>query len=738
MLDPFHSGKKKRRSFGLLEIDSAIDSFLFKAFSAIARGYEAFSAQMSRFRVTGFKRALSELFSEGATVAAAGSVVILAFALTAFEETEENWRQNKDYAITFLDRYGREIGKRGILNDDSIPLEEMPDSFIKATLATEDRRFFDHFGIDIIGTFRAMLENARAQAVVQGGSSVTQQLAKNLFLTSERTLERKIKEAFLAIWLEFNLTKKEILKLYLDRSYLGGGAFGIEAASQFYFGKSARDLTLAESAMMAGLFKAPARFAPHVNLPAARARANEVLDNMVEAGFLTEGQVYGARINPATAVSRDGFYSPDYFLDWAYEEVLRIMEGRPEHVLTVKTTVDIPLQQHAEQSVQTMLRQHGRANRVRQSALVSMELDGAVRAIVGGRDYGESQFNRATQALRQPGSSFKPYVYMAALENGYTPRSIVVDAPINIGGWSPRNYGRSYRGAVSLTTALVRSINTVPVRLAQSIGRDKIVETAYKAGIRSELRISRALPLGVAEVTVLDMASGYATFATGGLETTPYGVLTIADTNGNILYDHGQNAPRREQVFNRQASEDLNLILNGVVEQGTGRRAQLPGIKAAGKTGTTQAYRDAWFVGYTGKYATAVWFGNDDFTSTARVTGGRLPAMTWQYYMAFAHNGVSVPSIPGVPGSERLLDTPIAAAGGEGETPAPNEEIRQLSQAAVTVLRRIEDQFRTARALAGRPPVDSEAGGRQTSLPNDAQVAELTDDAENGTARGQR
>ena len=351
-------------------------------------------------------------------MACSARVVMLALALPAFRETEEDWLKTQDLAVTFLDRYGQEVGRRGLHLDDSYKLEEFPDYLVKAALATEDRRFYEHWGIDPIGTFRALTVNVRGGGVVQGGSSITQQLAKNLFLTNERSLERKIKEAFLAIWLEFHLTKDEILKLYLDRAYMGGGAHGVVAAADYYFGKSAKDVTLAEAAMMAGLFKAPTKYAPHINLPAARARANDVLRNMVEAGFLTEGQIQTARRNPATPVNRSRETTPDYYLDWGYEQVKQLAaEGKlgNDRVLTVKT----PLDTAPPAARRTDAREHAAPAwppiQGWQGALVVMDADGAVRTIVGGKDYGLSQFNRATDALRQPGSSFKPFVYTAAL-----------------------------------------------------------------------------------------------------------------------------------------------------------------------------------------------------------------------------------------------------------------------------------------------------------------------------------
>src|SRR5436190_6041204 len=367
--------------------------------------YERFTVFMDRFHVAGWRRwCFVEPLSEGLTLGNGGLLVLLALAIPAFRETaDDDWLKKSELAVTFLDRYGNELGSRGIRHNDAIPLDEFPDHLIKATLATEDRRFYEHFGIDLPGLFRAMLTNARAGGVVQGGSSISQQLAKNLFLSNERTIERKVKEAFLALWLEARLPKNEILKLYLDRAYLGGGTFGVDAAAQYYFNKSARDVNLAEAAMLAGLFKAPSRFAPHMNLPAARARANVVLDNLVEAGFMTEGQVFGARRNPASVVDRRDERSPNYYLDWAFDEMRKLVDTFPksytERVCVVRTGPDRDLQREAENTVESMIRQYGNDYKARQAAAVVIDLDGAVRAMVGGRDYGQSQFNRATDAL---------------------------------------------------------------------------------------------------------------------------------------------------------------------------------------------------------------------------------------------------------------------------------------------------------------------------------------------------
>ncbi len=702
MRDPFQSNRKRRRGPRLIEVDAWIDTSVFRAGHAVAAGFESVSIFMRRFRVTGFKRAAVELAGDALTLGLGGLIITLALALPAFEATRADWRTQGDYSITVLDRYGAEIGKRGIRQSDAVPLEEYPDLLIKAVLATEDRRFFTHFGIDFLGTGRALMENIRANAVVQGGSSLSQQLAKNLILSNERTLERKVKEAFLAIWLEANLSKREILKLYLDRAYMGGGTFGVEAASEFYFNKSAKDVNLAEAALLAGLFKAPARFAPHINLPAARARANEVLTNMVQAGFVTEGQVIGARRRPADVVEQvTASGSPDYFLDWVFEEVKRLAPNA-DRVLTVRSTIDMPIQRSAEEAIESTLRQSGASYRVKQAAVVAIENDGAVRAMVGGRDYGESQFNRATSALRQPGSSFKPYVYATAMMNGFTPETVIRDAPICIGNWCPRNYSGGYSGAVTLTTALVKSINTIPVRLAQQIGRDKIVEVAHAMGINSELRITRSLPLGASEVTVIDQAAGYAVLASGGFKTTPYGFTQIITSQGDIIYDRRRDAPPAVRVLDDATVAAMNGMLSQVPEWGTGRRAKLEGIKTAGKTGTASAYRDAWFIGYTGNYTAAVWMGNDDFSSTRRLTGGVLPAQIWNRFMTFAHAGIDLKPIPFVE-SEQTLEGDLVAAddtetapGGEPDT---IERPTSLSAATTERLLAIEQIMRKAPSL---------------------------------------
>jgi penicillin-binding protein 1A len=703
MHDPFQSGGRRRRFQRLLEFDSWIDSTLWESGQDLGEAYERVVIFMRRFRLRGVARGLNELVSEGLTLSVAGLLVALSLAVPAFDAIRGDWRAQSDFSVTFLDRYGNEIGKRGILQDATVQLEELPDHLIKAVLATEDRRFFTHFGIDVIGTTRALVENARAGTVVQGGSSITQQVAKNIFLSNERTLQRKIKEAWLALWLETNVSKREILKLYFDRAYMGGGTFGIAAAADFYFGKPVQELDLAESAILAGLFKAPARYAPHINLPAARARANEVLSNMVQAGYMTEGQVIAARRNPARVVEREKSRSPDYFLDWAFEQTKRMVDGK-ERVLVVRTSLDPRLQDAAEAAVESTLRESGTTFRVSQAALVGMEPDGTVRAMVGGRDYGESTFNRATNALRQPGSSWKVYVYAAALENGFSPSSVVVDGPVSIGNWSPQNYNRRYHGRVTLTTALTHSYNTVPVRLSIGMGRQPIADMAARVGLATPIRVTRSLPLGTSEITVLDQATGYAAFASGGYRAEPTAILQVATPDGTILHDRLANPPVRERVLAEEVAIGMNQMLHNVVENGTGRRARLPGINAAGKTGTTQAYRDAWFIGYTGNYVTSVWFGNDNFTTTNRLTGGRLPAETWQKFMRLAHLNVPLKPIPGLPEPAGPAGAPVAD-GEDGVDPALVAATQRLSPDSLGTLQRLEQRFRQAVVSRDEEPV---------------------------------
>ncbi|MGC5780378.1 transglycosylase domain-containing protein [Methylobacterium sp. NFXW15] len=715
---------KTRIERAALAFDAWVNASLYDSGQSTGAAYERYQRFMSRFAVRGWKRIGLDLTSEVMTLGTGGILLMLAMAQPAFRLTSDNWLKQQDLAVTFLDRYGTEVGRRGIKHDDSLSLDQFPDIMIKALLSTEDRRFYDHYGIDPIGTARALVNNSRGSGNTQGGSSITQQLAKNLFLTNERSLERKVNEAFLAFWLESHLTKNEILKLYLDRAYMGGGTFGAVAAADYYFGKPLKDISLAEAAMLAGLFKAPTKYAPHVNLPAARARAADVLHNMVEAGFVTEGQIQTALRNPATPVTRTRDITADYYLDWAFGQVKAMADSGKirDRVLTVKTPLDLAVQKRADEVVADILRKSGDAYDVDEAAMVILDPDGALRAMVGGADYGESQFNRATDALRQPGSSFKPYVYAAALASGqFKPDTTVVDSPVCIGNWCPQNYGRSYSGRQPMWLAVAKSVNTIPIKVsiqlgkamgisheakAAKAGRAKIIAMAHSMGITTPLIDTVSLPIGSDEVTVLDQAAGYAVFANGGFKAKPYAATEIRNSQGEVVYRHSDEAP--ERVLSPQVVADMNFMLNKVVEEGTGRRAQLEGIKVAGKSGTTNAYRDAWFVGYTGNYVAAVWYGNDDHTSTNKMTGGSLPAQTFHDVLEPAHKGIEIKGLPG------LKESPKAAAqqasGGATAPIDPNASaFGKLSRRSFEVIGGLNGLFKGAeRPRAGAKPTSDD------------------------------
>ncbi|MGO9392601.1 transglycosylase domain-containing protein [Rhodoblastus sp.] len=708
----------------MLAFDSWIDSSLYNAGAGVGGLWRDFSGFMERFHVRGATRVAVELACEALTLGVFGGLLMVALAQPAIRLTgASDWLKKTDLAVTFQDRYGLEVGRRGILHDDAVTLDQYPDYVVQAVLATEDRRFFEHWGVDPIGLARALSVNARNSGVVQGGSTLTQQLAKNLFLSNERTITRKINEAFLSFWLETHLTKKQILQLYLDRAYMGGGAFGIQAAAQFYFGRSVKDVTLAQAAMLAGLFKAPTKFAPHVNLPAARARANDVLNNMVVAGYLRENQIAEARRNPASPVDRGAeATTPDWYLDWAFNEIKALADSGKlgaDRVITVRTALDSSVQKQAEATIDTMLRQSGPSYHASQGAAIVLEPLGAVRAMVGGRDYGVSQFNRATDAQRQPGSSFKPYVYLTALTTGkFTPTTTVVDGPICDNNWCPRNYANSYGGSMPMWQALAHSLNTVAARLTQAIGngdwkrgRASIITTAHRLGVTAPLPDTQSLPLGADEVSVMDQATGYSAFANGGKRIKPYAALEIFNSRGDLIYSHDRDAEQPQQVVEPRFVNELVWMMTQVVEQGTGRRAALEGIKVAGKTGTTNAFKDAWFCGYTGNFVGVVWYGNDSGEPMVKMTGGTLPAMTWHDIMQFAHSGVDLKPLPGLSLEAETAPVVQLTTAEGGQAPRRRE---QLSKKSSEVLGSIETLMKSTAArrvevdkpgpnFAGRP-----------------------------------
>jgi penicillin-binding protein 1A len=633
--------------------DSVVSSTLFETWDAVKRGASAYSSFLHRFfRISGPRRWLIDITDDFFTFGVVFAFGLITFALPPISDTEDVWNRSREYAVTFTDVNGEIIGQRGIKQDDAIPLDEIPPSLIKAVLATEDARFFDHFGVDIIGTMRAAARNAKSEGRAQGGSSITQQVAKNLFLSPERTLTRKVHEAFYSLWIEARLSKQEILKLYLDRSYLGGGNYGVEAAAQFYFGKSVRDINLSEAAILAGLFKAPTAYAPHQNPEAARSRSNVVLYRMLDAGFITQGELLQAKRTPAVIVASKDLDAPNWYLDWAYQDTLDTLEKynlTSDYVIEVKTTIDMKLQKASQRILNDAIAREGEKEKYSQAAAITMAPDGAVRAIVGGKDYEESLFNRATQAVRQSGSSFKPFVYLAALRAGWKPNQIVVDGPVSYGNWAPKNYSKAYAGRVTLTSALAHSYNSIPVKILIDVGIKPIVQAAHDMGIKGDLETWAPMVLGTSSLTLMDLTTGYATFAGGGKLANPYAVLEIRKPTGDVIYSRDKNIAPPQQVESEAVIADLNSMLGAVVKTGTAKKADLGFAPQGGKTGTNQSYRDAWYIGFTAHNVTGVWVGNDDFSPMNEVTGGRIPAPLWKEIMEVAEQGLKPESLAGLP-----------------------------------------------------------------------------------------
>ncbi|MCC8963059.1 penicillin-binding protein 1A [Bradyrhizobium sp. Pear76] len=543
---------------------------------------------------------------------------------------------------------GSVLAQRGEMAGANIALKDLPPYLPKAFIAIEDRRFYSHFGVDPVGILRAAVTNVLHRGVSQGGSTLTQQLAKNLFLTQERTMQRKLQEAELALWLERKHSKDEILELYLNRVYFGSGAYGVEAAAQRYFGKSAKNVTLPEAAMLAGLVKSPSRLAPNRNPEGAEQRAQVVLAAMADAKFITDAQAKASIGQPSIAVKPAGAGTVNYVADWI-GEVLDDLVGQIDQDIVVQTTIDPKLQNVAEAAVIDELAAKSVKFNVSQGALVAMTPDGAVRAMVGGRNYSESQYNRAVTAKRQPGSSFKPFVYLTAVESGLTPDTIRTDAPLDIKGWKPENYTHEYFGSVTLTQALAMSLNTVAVRLGVEVGAKNVVRTAHRLGISSKLEPNVSIALGTSEVSVLELVGAYAPFANGGYAVSPHVVTRIKTSSGKLLYDRPVDPPN--QVIEPRYDAMMNTMMRETLISGTARKAEIPGWTAAGKTGTSQDYRDAWFIGYTAKLVTGVWLGNDDNSPTKKATGGGLPVEVWSRFMKSAHQGVPVAAIPNSQGS---------------------------------------------------------------------------------------
>ena len=575
-------------------------------------------------------------------------LVVAAIAILArgLPDTSTLYQIKRQPSITYLDRSGALLAVRGSQIAPPVDLDALPAYVPAAVVAIEDRRFYHHFGFDPVGVTRAVFANLKAGHVVQGGSTLTQQLAKNLFLTPAQTSRRKAQELVLALWLETKFSKKQILALYLNRVYFGAGAYGIEAASQRYFNKPASQLSLGEAALLAGMLKAPSRYSPVSDVSRAERRATIVLDEMVATHNITPAQREEAFRNPVRISSVLAAQRAQYFIDWVDGQVRQIV-GEAQQDLVVETTVDLPIQASAERALTAEVAGEGAARGVKQAALVSLDGEGRVRAYVGGVNYAESQFDRVSAARRQPGSAFKPFVYLTAMEQGHTPYEVVVDEPLKIGNWEPKNYTNRYLGSITLQTALAQSINTVAARLGNQVSTAAVASTAHRLGINSPIQTGPSMALGAVEVSPMEMAAAYDAFANGGFHVQPYGIERIRTASGQVLYDHSQQAAQRAAVIGSPALQYMDQMMRQVLVNGTGTRARIPGYDLAGKTGTTSDYRDAWFMGFTGGFVTAVWTGRDDNTPMKKVTGGSTPAQIWRQFMTASLPRLGVQTIPG-------------------------------------------------------------------------------------------
>ncbi|RDE09478.1 transglycosylase domain-containing protein [Pelagibacterium lacus] len=547
--------------------------------------------------------------------------------------------------IRVLASNGQLLTNRGQTGGEAVGIHELPEYVGQAVVASEDRRFYSHFGVDPIGLASVAVEMVRARGVTRGASTITQQVAKNLFLTPDQTLGRKVQEALLAVWLEQNYTKDQILELYLNRVHFGSGATGIEAAAQTYFGISARNLSLGQAAMLAGILPAPSYYNPKSHPDRARARQQLALANMVRAGYITEAQAQAAQADINAEITTQRVAGAEYYVaDWV-ETLMNDYLGEVNSDVVVDTTIEWDLQKHAEFVVKEAIAQHGAERDFSQAAFVALDTDGRVRALVGGADYTQSTYNRAVTARRQPGSAFKPFIYLTALQMGYTPDTLMVDEPLNYNGWAPENANGRYVGPILLRDALAFSVNTVAARLAIDVGPENVVETAYRMGFSSNFQAVPAIALGTQEVSLLELTAGYTPFANGGYGVVPNVITRISTVDGEVLYEASDAGPGR--VLTDEQVGMMNDMLQTGVQAGTGRAAQLGNWPMAGKTGTSQRNRDAVFVGYTANYVGGVWLGNDDDSPTRGLSGGAIPAQIWRDIMTEAHQGLTVANLPG-------------------------------------------------------------------------------------------
>ena len=586
------------------------------------------STRKKKVKKSLFKRLFKMFFVLGLWCFIIGLIVIAWYA-SELPKITSDVKFERKRAITFLAADGSVITQVGELKGESIRSTDLPNHVVHALLSIEDRRFYSHYGIDPIGIARAMVTNISKRRFVQGGSTITQQLAKNLFLTQERTLKRKIQEALLALWLENKLTKDEILTAYFNRVYFGAGTYGIQAASKKYFQKNAEQLSVYEGAMLVGLLKAPSRYSPTNNLELAKKRTNVVLKSMRNAGYHYK-ETQSGEFQFVESTVQDA-RQERYFIDWIMDDINRHV-GAIEDDLIVQTTLSPSLQTRAEKVLLDSLAKL-KEQKVSQGAIVVLQNDGAVRAMIGGRNYGESQFNRSTQALRSPGSAFKPFVYLTALNRGWKIHDRVLDAPIKSGSYRPKNFADLYYGEVTLRDALAKSLNTAVVRLAQEVGTiGYVIGTARKLGVTADLERDMSLVLGSSGISLLEMVSAYTVFPNEGVRPPPYAILEIRDVSGNVYYNIATSERLIQRVFRKRIISDMNRMLEDVVREGTAKAAN-PGYRVAGKTGTSQDFRDAWFIGYSGAYTAGVWLGNDDNTPTERMTGGKAPAQMWASIM---------------------------------------------------------------------------------------------------------
>ncbi len=565
----------------------------------------------------------------------AGGTVIWAFLNLPETESIQITRQP---SITFLDREGRILASFGDIYGQSIRFEQLPKNLVNAVIVTEDRKFFEHIGIDFKGIARALVVNFKAGRIVQGGSTITQQLAKNLFLTPERSITRKIHEAILSLWLEFRFSKEQIFSIYLNRVYLGSGTYGVQAASEKYFNKKVEDLNLYECALIASLLKAPSKYNPISNSKLSEERTKKVLSNMALNGKIEVKEYESIKKVSTFQNISEPPKSSRYFVDWLLPRV-RSYLGEINEDLIVRTTLDIELQRKAEESLSDVSENFPSAN---QSAIVVLDLNGGVLAMVGGRDYGDSQFNRVTQAQRQPGSAFKLFVYLAALEKGMRPEEIIEDSEVSIDDWSPKNYKKEFLGEISVAEAFSKSINTVAVKISEKTGRENVIEKAKSLGIKSEILNSPSLALGTSEVNLLELTNAYNVIANGGNGVWSYGVRLIENLEGELLYLRKGFGPGK--VLEPNIIKDMTFLLTETIANGTGRKAKID-RPIAGKTGTSQSLRDAWFVGFSSDMVTGVWFGNDNDSPMKKITGGNAPAILWKDFMLKAHQNKPVKNL---------------------------------------------------------------------------------------------